>query len=102
MVAATASFPELNRTMAKGNGARKATHSSAFRREWIGVADLRQSARQLTEQAAALDELANIIEGEGIKRVHVDGARKFPNALKLLRVYQGNVRKAFIDEQNKG
>ena len=42
-----------------------------------------------------------MMEDQGFKRLHVDGVRKYPNALKLLREYVGNVKKSFIDEQMK-
>lgn len=92
----------LMRPMAKkaaGNGDRP--NAGKLRREFQSAAELRAAANQLTEQATALDELAGMMESEGYRRLNVDGVRKYPNALKLLREYVGNVKKAIIDEQLK-
>jgi hypothetical protein len=94
-------IPVLRGSMVKKGGDGKPQHASALRREWQTVAELRQSAQSLQDQAFALAQLADEVEEAGYKRVYVDGVRKFPNALKLLRVFVGNVQKAFIDEKNK-
>lgn len=89
-------------TMAKkaaGNGERP--NAGKLRRDYQSAAELRAASRALTEQATALDELAGMMDQQNYKRLHVDGVRKFPNALKLLREYVGNVKKSFIDEQMK-
>lgn len=84
---------------AAGHGERP--NAGKLRREFQSAAELRAASAQLTEQATALDELAGMMEDAGYKRLNVDGVRKYPNALKLLREYVGNVKKSFIDEQLK-
>lgn len=91
----------LIRPMARKNPGDRQPHASALRREQQSAKDFRDAARLLTEQAAALDELAELVESEGFRRITVDGVRKFPNAMTLVRAYVGNVKKAVIDEQNR-
>ena len=76
-------------------------HASELRREDQTPNDFREAARQLKEQAGFLEELAGQIEKAGVKRMEVDGVKKMPNGLQLVRTYVGNVQKAFIDHQNK-
>lgn len=95
MIAATM----RTRTMADR---KRRPHASELRRDYRSPAELREAARQLVDQAALLDELANEVEKAGAKAVYVDGVLKFRNGLELITAYVGNVEIALTIYRTRG
>jgi hypothetical protein len=87
--------------MAKKNNGPVRKSAAELRRDFQSPADFRLFARQLMDQASMLDELANHTEEAGLKRLYVDGIKKFPNGLAEVAAYVRNVHKALIDAQGQ-
>lgn len=88
----------LWRPMAKSSDDPK-PHASHLRRGTRTPADLRKEAQVLMAQAAELDNMAAEIEKAGVKRVSIDGDKKFVNGTRLVWEFIGAVSKGMIDAQ---
>lgn len=76
-------------------------HASELRwGDWT-PAELVEAAKAIQEQAGYLEALADSITKAGVKRLRVDGDKKYTQAVKLLRAFGGNVQKALINAQTR-